>query len=684
MPEPSYILIPDYKFFKPDHWLFQDIEDMQKLLIMLPDPPSKSTVCNYHRPIPNQKWERTQLPKSFHRFRGMGKDDIYNKLTKDEIAFIVGEYKKIINGHWFYNDGELLWISGTNYMYLNWWKIDTEKGFPDFRLCDTEFFWHWWKVCEDKDCAGLIDLERRRAGKSARAGVIAYAETFTKKNVLTGIQSKTDDDARKFFQKTIVKPWKRLPFFLQPEFDSSNNPRDELRFYSPTYRGEEARKEISTGVALESNIEVRASVNIAFDGEKLWRSIDDEAGKASESDIVDRWMNVKKHCIQVDNRIFGKALVTSSVGEMTKGGGANFKRLWEYSDPSKKVDGRTASWLEQHYIPAYDGYIIDEYGRTKKEEALEALKKRFEGLKGKPAELSAEKRQFPRNLKEAFRAAIGECRFNIAIIDEIVEKYTFENKEITYGNFKWKDGKRDSEVIFVPSDRHSARWIVSYLFEDQKMSNKKYLNGGIWFPGNFNWGTTGADPFRVDEVVSNKKSMGTGVVFRGHDINIDQEHKEISEWKTNCFVATYRNRPLRDEYCEDMLMMCVYYGIPMFPEMNITVVSDYFKSRGYNGFLLHQKDVNYRISKVPGANTNPKSIGIMFSEMDAWIDNFGLYTKHPEIMEAARDADPGRLQPSDLFVAACYALLGERSKKISYTQVSQKATSQPMFQTFSI
>lgn len=680
--QPLYLLIPEHKFFQQEHTLFLEIEDMAPVKIILPDPPNKSTICNYRRPVANQKWERTILPKSFARFKGMSKEDIYSKLTKDEHEFILREYDKIENGHWFYNNGELLWISGTNYMYLNWWKIDI--GFPDFRICDVEYFWHWWKIVNDPDCAGMIDLERRRSGKSGRCGCVAYTETFTYKDVLTGIQSKTDDDGNKFFQKTIIKPWKRLPFFFQPIFDSSNNPRSELRLYSPTTRGSSAREELATDMSLQSNIEVRASVEIAFDGEKLHRSVDDEAGKMKDVSIIERWMNIKRLCLQVDNKIVGKGIVTSSVGEMNKGGGAEFKKLWEYSDHSKKIDGRTASWMEQHYIPAFDGYVIDEFGRTLKEKGLELLARNLARLKGKPAELSAEKRQFPRNLKEAFRISVGECKFNIEIIDAVLEKYTFENRGITYGNFKWKEGKRDTEVIFLPCDKNSARWIVSYFFEIPVMSNKKYMQNGMWFPGNFNFGTAGADPFRVDEVTSNKKSMGTGVVFRGHDTTIDHHGKDVSEWKTNCFIASYCNRPLRDEYCEDMLMMCVYYGIPMFPEMNLSVIMDYFKERGYGGFLLHQKDLNYRISKVPGANTNPKSIGVMFSEMDAWIDKSGLYTAHPEIMEACRDADPTNLQPSDLFVASAYALFGERSKNMSYAKTNTKAISSNLFNTYEI
>lgn len=682
MDQPLYLIVPEHKYFNQEHILFGDIDDISPVKITLPDPPPKSSIKNYHRPVANQKWERTLLPKSFLRFKGMSKEEIYSKLTKEENDFIMQEYDRIENGYWFYNGGELLWISGTNYMYLNWWKIDS--GFPDFRMCDTEFFWHWWQVCKDPDCAGLIDLERRRAGKSFRAGCIVYTETFTYKDVLSGIQSKTDDDGEKFFQKTVVKPWKRLPFFLQPTFDSSNNPRNELRFYSPTTRGSSAREDVAVDDALQTNIEVRSRVEIAFDGEKLHRSIDDEAGKGRDWSIIERWMTVKKHCVQVDNKIVGKALVTSSVGEMTKGGGEEFKTLWDFSDQSKKTDNRTSSWLEQHYIPSYDGYIVDEFGRTLKEEGLSSLAKRFAALKGKPHQLSAEKRQFPRNLKEAFRVSVGECKFNISIIDTVLEKYTFENQNVSYGNFKWEDNKRDGKVIFVPTDKANGRWIVSYLFENPAMANKRYMNGGHWFPGNFNFGTAGADPFRVDEVTSNKKSMGTGAIFREHDPNIDPQYKDVSEWKTNCFIATYCNRPLRDEYAEDILMACVYYGIPLFPEMNLVVLDDYFRSRGYGGFLLHQKDIHFRISKTAGANTNQKSIGVMFSEMDHFIDNHGLYTNHPEVMEACRDADPSNLQPSDLFVASTYALMGAKSKKMSYSKMNEKKVTGALFNTYSI
>jgi hypothetical protein len=56
-------------------------------------------------------------------------------------------------------------------------------------------------------------------------------------------------------------------------------------------------------------------------------------------------------------------------------------------------------------------------------------------------------------------------------------------------------------------------------------------------------------------------------------------------------VITYTNRPSTlEEYCEDMLMMCVYTGALMYPEQNIDEVEKHFVRRGYAGYLLYDTD----------------------------------------------------------------------------------------------
>ena len=681
------IMVPKFSDFRKEIVLFSDIDDMTPVTITVPDPPNKNKVVNYKRPTSNQMWERIPLPNSFDKYRNKDKEEQYAMLnrTKEDMDFVWEEYKRFEKGYWFFVNGELTWISNWHYIFLNWWKIDI--GAPKYKDVNRRLFLHWWKIENDDDCFGMLELTRRREGKSFRAGCIAYCRTFMTKMALTGIQSKTDNDAKKFFSKTVVSPWKKLPFFMVPEFDNSNNPREELRFYSPTRRSIESRSAIAEEDALESMIEVRSSVDTAFDGEKLITSIDDEIGKVKlgDGDVVERW-GVKRECLQVDGVLFGKALCTSTVGEMERGGGDKYKTLWKNSDPGQKEDKgsvmkRTPSGLHRHFTPAQDGYIIDKYGRSLIKESLEAIEGLLKAVKGKPTEIARVNRQYPRTLKNAFRSMSGECRFNVEIINKRLEDFTFENKEVTWGNFKWTDGKQDTRVEFVPTSKENGKFCDSFLFPNPTESNKHTMFNGKRVPANMHFGVAGSDTFKYNQVTSNKPSQGSGVVFMERNPIIDADD-EVTKWKTYRTCCTYVNRPSLDEYCEDMLMMCVYYGIKMFPEYNVSAVADHFEKRGYENYLLYQQKKNFRYSETPGASTNEKTISKLFPIVDSYIDNHGWRELHPEILEACLEADPSNLNPNDLFVAFAYALLGSNSnKKINFDSLN---ASQPLFQTFEV
>ena len=74
------------------------------------------------------------------------------------------------------------------------------------------------------------------------------------------------------------------------------------------------------------------------------------------------------------------------------------------------------------------------------------------------------------------------------------------------------------------------------------------------------------------------------------------------------FACTYNFRPPdKDTYAEDMLMMCVYYGVKMYPEVNVPLLWDYFEARGYVHYLLYRYDPKtFTISRTPGEQTGEK------------------------------------------------------------------------------
>jgi len=107
-------------------------------------------------------------------------------------------------------------------------------------------------------------------------------------------------------------------------------------------------------------------------------------------------------------------------------------------------------------------------------------------------------------------------------------------------------------------------------------------------------------------------------------------------------------------------MMCVYYGVQMFPEINVDLLWDYFEQRGYSAFLLYRVDPKtFQQAKTPGVNTSEKIKQDIFGEFMNFIEFEADEENHIELLEECRDiAGPEEMTDFDLFTAAGYALLG--------------------------
>ncbi len=221
------------------------------------------------------------------------------------------------------------------------------------------------------------------------------------------------------------------------------------------------------------------------------------------------------------------------------------------------------------------------------------------------------------------------------------------------------------------------------MFENPSDANKQFINSGKKFPNNTTFGVAGADPFKFKIIKSKSGSLATGVVFMNHNVVLDPADKDVSQWQSNRFVCSYSyNRRNRAEYIDDLIKMCVYYGIKIYPEINVTMVWDGFCDRGYEGYLLYKRE-NGKISKTPGASTsNEKFKEGMFAEFNSYIDDHGFRDVHPEILEAAREVEIEDLGPHDLFVAAGYALLG--AKESFRLPPMKSSASGPLFQTYEV
>ena len=402
--------------------------ELHGLFVVLPKKPKRSEILFHDKPKELQMWQRIPLPEELQRVRSM--DEWFEKPAEFRNKFrsyVEKEFQRRRDGVWFYNNGVPTYITGRQYMFLQWSKIDI--GYPSYLAFQREIFLHMAACEADPRCFGQLYTKCRRSGYTNICSAVLVDEASQVKEKLLGIQSKTGKDAQEnIFMKKVVAIFRSYPFFFKPIQDGTTNPRMELAFREPSKRITKNNKTSYRGDALNTVINWKNTTNNAYDGEKLHMLYLDEAGKWEKpTDIREAW-RIERTCLIVGRKVVGKAIVGSTVNPMNKGGN-EYKGLWYDSDPNdRNSNGRTRSGLYRIFIPAYDALegFFDQYGNPvieDPEQEVEGidgdfitvgsktyLKNERRSFKDNPSELNEVTRQFPFTEDEAFRDSIeGAC-----------------------------------------------------------------------------------------------------------------------------------------------------------------------------------------------------------------------------------------------------------------------------------
>jgi len=587
-----------------------------------------------------QVWTKLEYPKELSKIKSVFDWDKYPTDFKEEwYGYIDKEFERREKGFWFYNNGKPTYITGTHYMYLQWSKIDV--GSADYRESNRIFFIFWEACKADVRCYGMSYLKNRRSGFS----FMASGETVNMATMSTdarfGILSKSGSDAKKMFTDKVVPISINYPFFFKPIQDGMDRPKTELAYRIPASRL--TRKKLNEGLTeeelegLDTTIDWKNTGDNSYDGEKLKLLVHDESGKWERPDnILNNW-RVTKTCLRLGSRIVGKCMMGSTSNALEKGGG-NFKKLYNASDvTSRNRNGQTSSGLYSLFIPMewnYEGFI-DSFGfpvfdNPKKDKVdpsgvpiivgvIEHWNNEVEGLKNDQDGLNEYYRQFPRTEKHAFRDESKMSLFNLTkIYEQIDHNEEFaNNKMVTRGSFQWANGVKDTAVQFVPNK--DGRFLVSWV-PPANLQNRVILRNGGKHPGNEHIGAFGCDSYDISGTVDGKGSNGAlhGLTkFSMEDAPI------------NMFFLEYVARPQTAEiFFEDILMACVFYGMPILAENNKPRLLYYFKRRGYRGFsinrpdkLLHKLSVTEReIGGIPNSSEDIKQAHA--AAIESYINDF--------------------------------------------------------------
>ncbi len=610
-----------------------EIYEIQNLKIALPK--EKNT----HK-FESNRFEYKPIPKELQRIKTIFDWEEYSLDFKEKwYDYIDEEFNRREQGFWFYNKDVPTYITGTHYMYLQWSKIDVGK--PDFREANRLFFLFWEACKADVRSYGMCYLKNRRSGFSFMAsGEVVNLATISSDSRY-GILSKSGPDAKTMFTDKVVPISVNYPFFFKPIQDGMDRPKTELAYRVPaskfTRRKLTANETLPELQGLDTTIDWKNTGDNSYDGEKLKLLVHDESGKWEKpNNILNNW-RVTKTTLRLGSRVIGKCMMGSTCNALDKGGG-NFKKLYNDSDVTKRNrNGQTRSGLYSLFIPMewnYEGYI-DSYGipvfNTPKDiikgpqggpitlGVIDYWQNEVDGLKDDQDALNEFYRQFPRTTEHAFRDEAKSSLFNLTKIYEQIDwNEDIKNTSVvTQGNFQWIGGIKDTEVVFNPNA--NGRFFISWV-PPKRLQNNVILKLGKKYPGNEQLGAFGCDPYDISGTVDKRGSKGSL-----HGLT----KFSMEDCPPNHFFLEYIARPQTAEiFFEDVLMACIFYGMPILAENNKPRLLYHFKRRGYRGFAMNRPDKVYNklsvtereIGGIPNSSEDIKQAHA--SAIESYIESY--------------------------------------------------------------
>ena len=578
------------------------------LNVFLPVVPAKKEILFSNLKKEDQYWRRIDEPS------GLSQDT-----AEAYTEYIIEEFRRRREGIWFMNNGKPEYLTGTHYFALQWIKMEDSGGYMDFRYAQRDMFYFTQACIVDNRCLGQLFVKSRRTGYTYQIICQLLNDATSVANARLGITSKSNDDAEKAFSK-LSYGFLNLPFFFKPIVKGVEDSKKFLEFAKPSDRTKtgKKKKDTNTDDYLNTLTDFLPTKNDSYDGQKMFRYLADEASKWTKP------ANFEKHWGQVSptfdtgGRIVGKAFVGSTVAAM-KDGGEEYFKLYKSSLISKrnKITSRTPSGLYTYFLPAHKNMeeYTDKYGicheLVEKGSGFENAQgiwitigsiqfleaKRSSKKKESDIAYNEELRAFPMTIDEAFRDEMLQSTFNVEkILSQIKINEEHEiDRSLVRGNFQWKDGIQDTIVEWYPNEK--GRFLVSWI-PKENMRNKfewKTINGdSSRSPLNGDIGAFGCDPYDISTTVDGVKKDGSyseessrGSKGALHGLT----GLSFSDAPNNTFFLEYVSRPRTAEmFFEDVLMACVFYGMPILVENNKQRLLYHFKNRGYRGFSITRPD----------------------------------------------------------------------------------------------
>ena len=576
---------------------------------------------------------------------------------------------------------EIVWIPENYYFSLQYGKTGGDD--LQFRLKRLKHTYFKIRARNNPGCMGTFTVKNRQDGETTMSIIDAFWEMLEMEDGQIGIQSKTRNDAINPCWKTAQTLWQNLPVWFKAyicsDFASGTNIQETMKFM----RSADETKGITARNVLMAYY---PAVFNAMDGKNnMKKCILDEVLKWVECSFGDTLTNYKKFIMPGMERRGMFDIFSSPADKDCKSYREGYE-LWKQSDPNEiTANGTTASRLHRYYSNPLEGIqgAYDKFGDADPNRIYDhIMQERKNTSKDK---LMGEIRGFPLNEEEMWGSLEGgdfwdnQKGINSRKIYLINRRFKDDNAEAkdlvkTFGNLEWKDGIKDVEPVFRPSNKSTfdlkdARFCFSYFPQNNEPLKS---SGDILLPPSYVENCLGIDS--VD-----KRYAGKG---HSNFAMVNHKFRDIHQTGINkCPTMIYCNRPLPIEISyEDAIKAAVFNrSLVQVESLNLKVV-DWFEDRGYIDWML-SKIGQPKNSLIKGDAPSGKTafldeiIGLLNA-----ITNVPISADDPdklelnwfvELLDDMSNFNPKDTHKNDLSMAWGQSLLG--AAKILFKKIREKS-----------
>lgn len=500
----------------------------------------------------------------------------------DERAWWIEERRRCIEGH----DG----MTGKHYFYFHHCLIKHSNGSrtaPEYRRADADFFVRVESHLRGEHKGrGLLGLKRRRFGASWKAASdILHESTFYWDSDI-GVQSKSEDDVKIFFNEKLKFIYDNLPAAFRAK--THRNSLMKMRF------GESIKDKQGNRVnrGNSSVITCKAPTDTAWEGTGMKYWLVDEAGKTKNLKTI---LTLTLPCLTASDGITieGFAFLFGTAGD-EEDIGDDYKELWYNSH---------AYGFEQYFIGGWVGLYLDAYGNEDIPKAIRyIIETREQKKEVSEAALRDFIQQYPLSPEEAFMSG-GGGRFNSLLIDARLKELNINPPPLKAGSMNWLNPERDDSVMFTPNNIESEQYITILEHPMTNAPDNLYV--------------AGCDPYDHKKL---KETSGSGgsmwIMKRTYEStanDVDGRNIESLELMPVARISEGGMNP--DIFYLQCLMACIYYNCKVLVERNRIGMIKFFDDEGYTRYL---KSKPFKVNSLKQSTGSFFDLGV---HMDADTKN---------------------------------------------------------------